>query len=228
VSHVVAEGPGLTSVYLRGRWLQRLPVRAGQFFHWRFLDGRGWSRANPYSLSATPTGDLLRITVKDLGDGSSRIATLKPGTRAFVEGPYGKLTGEAYTGGPVLMMACGIGITPLLALLGELPYRPGEATLIYRARSAAEVAFRRELEWYAAHRGVRVTYLFGPRAGRRSWLPRPFATDGDVDVLRRIAPHVRASRVYICGPDEWAQAAGDAARSAGVGADRIHTEQFAW
>ena len=228
VSHVVAEGPGLTSVYLRGRWLQHLPVRAGQFFHWRFLDGRGWSRANPYSLSATPTGDLLRITVKDLGDGSSRIASLKPGTRAFVEGPYGKLTGEAYTGGPVLMMACGIGITPLLALLGELPYRPGEATLIYRARSEAEVAFRRELEWYAAHRGVRVTYLFGPRAGHRSWLPRPFAADGDVDVLRRIAPQVRASRVYICGPDEWAQAAGAAARSAGVGADRIHTEQFAW
>src|SRR6478735_3817805 len=42
VSHVVAEGPGLTSVYLRGHRLHALPVRAGQFFQWRFLDGRGW------------------------------------------------------------------------------------------------------------------------------------------------------------------------------------------
>lgn len=54
------------------------------------------------------------------------------------------------------MMACGIGVTPLLALLGELPYRPGEATLIYRARNETEIAFREELEWFAARRGVRV------------------------------------------------------------------------
>ena len=54
---MVAEGPGLTSVYLRGRRLDRLPVRAGQFFQWRFLDGPGWSRSHPYSLSATPGGD---------------------------------------------------------------------------------------------------------------------------------------------------------------------------
>ena len=68
------EGPGLTSVYLTGRRLDRLPVRAGQFFQWRFLDGPGWSRSHPYSLSATPHGRLLRITVKDLGDGSARVA----------------------------------------------------------------------------------------------------------------------------------------------------------
>ena len=76
---MVPEGPGLTSVYLRGRRLDRLPVRAGQFFQWRFLDGPGWSRAHPYSLSAAPHRDLLRITVKDLGDGSARVAALRPG-----------------------------------------------------------------------------------------------------------------------------------------------------
>src|SRR5690242_19155294 len=139
VDRVVAEGPGLMSVYLRGRDLDRLPVRAGQFFQWRFLDGPGWSRAHPYSLSATPHTGVLRITVKDLGDGSARVARLRPGTRALIEGPYGKLTGEQYTGGPLVMLACGIGITPLLALLGELPYQPGQATLVYRARSEAEI-----------------------------------------------------------------------------------------
>ncbi len=128
--------------------------------------------------------------MKDLGDGSARVARLKPGTRALVEGPYGKLTGETYTGGPVLMLACGIGITPLLALLGELPYRPGEATLVYRARNEAEVAFRRR------------TGLAGPAARRADRLPaRPagrsavvaaasLAGLGDVEALRRFAPQV--------------------------------------
>jgi ferredoxin-NADP reductase len=218
----------VTSVYLHGRRLEKLPVRAGHFFQWRFLDGPGWSRSHPYSLSATPHGDLLRITVKDLGDGSARAAALKPGTKALVEGPYGNLTGETYSDGPVLMLACGIGITPLLALLGELPYQPGDATLVYRARSEAEVAFRSEVDSLAKDRGVRVVYLLGPRADRPSWLPRTLAARGDVEVLREVAPNIAGCHVYVCGPDTWTEAAQTAARSAGTRADHLHTEQFAW
>ena len=228
VSHVAPEGPGLTSVYLTGRFLEKLPVRAGQFFQWRFLDGPGWSRSHPYSLSATPHGGLLRITVKDLGDGSARVAGLAPGTKVLVEGPYGKLTSETYAGGPVTMLACGIGVTPLLSLLGELPYGPGQATLIYRARSAAEIAFRDELEWFAARRGVRVVYLLGRRARRESWLPAQYADHTDAAALTEIAPYVARSDVYICGPEEWARAARAAASQAGAPAERVHTELFSW
>jgi ferredoxin-NADP reductase len=156
------------------------------------------------------------------------VARLRPGTRALIEGPYGTLTGETYAGGPVLMLACGIGVTPLLALLGELPYRPGEATLVYRARTEAEIAFRGELDWFARHRGVRISYLLGPRADRPSWLPGEFADHGDADALRRIAPQIARSHVYVCGPDAWTEAARTAARSAGVEADRLHTELFSW
>jgi predicted ferric reductase len=228
VERVVREGPGLTSVYLTGRDLGRLPVRAGQFFQWRFLDGPGWTRSHPYSLSATPHGHGLRITVKDLGDGSARAATLRPGTKALIEGPYGKLTGETYTGGPVVMLGCGIGVTPLLALLGELPYAPGEATLIYRARTEAEIAFRDELEWFAAHRGVRVVYLLGPRAARPSWLPAEHAHHTDAAALRSIVPAIDRSQVYLCGPEAWTEAARTAAHEAGVEPRKLHTELFAW
>ncbi|WP_306205380.1 ferredoxin reductase family protein [Actinoplanes sp. RD1] len=228
VDRVVAEGPGLTSVHLRGRNLAALPVRAGQFFQWRFLDGPGWSRAHPYSLSATPHGHGLRITVKTLGDGSARVASLRPGTRALIEGPYGKLTGESYRGGPVVMLACGIGVTPLLSLLGELPYAPGEATLIYRARTQAEIAFRAELEWFATHRGVRVIYLLGPRADRPSWLPAQHADHADAEALSTIAPWIAYSQVFVCGPEGWTDAARTAARDAGVAPENLHTELFAW
>jgi predicted ferric reductase len=228
VSRVTSEGPGLTSVYLTGRDLDRFPVRAGQFFQWRFLDGPGWTRAHPYSLSATPHGHLLRITVKDLGDGSSRVASLRPGTRALIEGPYGTLTADGRTGGPVVLIGCGIGVTPLLALLGDLPYSPGEATFIYRARSEAEVAFRAELEWFAAHRGVRLVFLLGPRAGRPSWLPAAYAGHPDADMLRTIAPAIAGSHVYLCGPADWTAAARTAALEAGAPAAHVHSEQFSW
>jgi predicted ferric reductase len=228
VTAVVPEGPGVVSVHLRGRRLDRLPVRAGQFFLWRFLSGTGWSRAHPYSLSAPPAGDRLRITVKAAGDGSRGLARVAPGTPVLIEGPYGALTGAHYRGGGVTMLACGIGVTPLLALLYELPYAPGQAVLAYRARAGADLVLRAELERLAAERGVRVAYLTGPRPPRPSWLPAALAGHRDADVLRQISPYVARHDVYICGPTGWMDAARAAAGAAGVPAARIHLERFAW
>ena len=99
-------------------------MAAGQFFNWRFLSGPGWTRSHPYSLSAAPTDDTLRITVKDLGDGSHALADLKPGTRVVIEGPYGRLHAGVRTRQKVTLMASGIGISPLRALLDDLPAAP--------------------------------------------------------------------------------------------------------
>ena len=228
VDHVVPEAHGLVSVYLHGRRLDALPVRAGQFFVWRFLDGRGWTRGNPFSLSGPPRGDQLRITVKGVGDGSSRVATLAPGTRVLIEGPYGRLTAESYRGGPVTMLACGVGITPLLALLWDLPYGHGRATLVYRARHAAEVAFLDEIEWLAQRRGVRLVPLIGPRAHPGSWLPQEYADYTDAEALRVIAPDIAGHDIYLCGPDRWTDAVRAAAREAGVPAVHLHQERFGW
>ena len=229
VEAVVPEAPGVTSVYLRGHRLDRLPVRAGQFLLWRFLDGPGWSRAHPYSLSGPPTAGRLRVTVKDLGDGSARVARLRPGTRVLIEGPYGRLTGERYDGGPVTMFACGVGVTPLLSLLWDLPYRSGTATLVYRARSEADLAFRAELDRLAVARGVRLIHLLGPRAERTSWLPAHYASHlADAGAVRQIAPDIARHTVYVCGPDSWADAVRTALAAAGAPAERVHTERFAW
>ncbi|MGR6321142.1 ferredoxin reductase family protein [Micromonospora soli] len=228
VAAVVPEGPGITSVWLRGRDLHRLPARAGQFLLWRFLDGPGWSRAHPYSLSAPPNGDLMRITVKDLGDDSARVATLRPGTKVLVEGPYGRLTGEHWRGGGITLLACGVGITPLLALLWELPYAPGQAVLLYRARTPADLAFRAELDRLAAERGLVVHYLVGPRAGRPSWLPAYAEGMSDAEALRRLSPGITTHDVFLCGPDGWVDAARAATRAAGVPDAHTHHERFAW
>jgi len=62
VHAVEEEAPGVVSVVMRGRRLDRLPVAGGQFLHWRFLKRGMWWQAHPYSLSALPTANRLRIT----------------------------------------------------------------------------------------------------------------------------------------------------------------------
>lgn len=121
VASVVPEGPGVVSIYLVGRDLDRLRVRAGQYFVARFLTRDGWWRGHPFSISAAPNGAWLRLTIKVLGDHTSRLQALEPGTRVFVEGPYGVMTAGRRTRRRVLLIAAGIGITPLRALLEELP-----------------------------------------------------------------------------------------------------------
>src|SRR4051794_13729165 len=81
VDAVEPEGPGTYSVVLHGRRLNRIPIAGGQFLQWRILRRGLWWQAHPYSLSAAPKPNRLRVTVKDLGDHSAALARLKPGTR---------------------------------------------------------------------------------------------------------------------------------------------------
>ncbi len=228
VAAVTPEAPGVVSVHLRGRGLHKLPVQAGQFFVWRFLDGPGWSRGHPFSLSAAPHPTMMRVTVKDLGDGSRDIAALRPGTRAIIEGPYGRLTGDVRTRRKVTMVAAGIGVTPMRALLEELAYAPGEAVLIVRAAAPRDVVFRTELDALAADRGARIVYLLGRRAHRPSWLPQRLAHRTDATALRHIVPDIAEHDVFVCGPDSWMDSVRDAALAAGVPPAAIHLERFTW
>jgi predicted ferric reductase len=234
VAAVVPESPGVVSVHLTGRRLDRLPVRAGQFFTWRFLDGPGWTRAHPYSLSAAPDGRSLRITVKALGDGSTRLAAMRPGTRAVIEGPYGRLTGDVCRGRGVTLVGCGVGITPLRGLLeevgpaeyGPVPHPP---TVIFRASTPEDLMLRAELEALVAARGGRLVCLPGRRsADAENWLPAGYEHIRPEDALRSIDPAIAAHDVFVCGPPAWMRAVGDAARRAGVREAQIHRERFDW
>jgi predicted ferric reductase len=229
VEAVVPEAPGIVSVYMKGQRLDRLPARAGQFFLWRFRDGRkGWTRANPFSLSAVPRTDQLRITAKVVGDGTSRLATLRPGTKVYIEGPFGTMTGATRKKPKVLLMAAGVGITAMRALLEDLDYDEGNATLLYRVSGPRDVAFADELDDLAWKRGARVIYVEGGRARRKSCMSAEFAHLDDSEALRRLVPDVAAHDAYLCGPPQWMEAGRTALRTAGVPADRIHVEEFAW
>ncbi len=209
------EGPGVTSIYISGNHLTELSAEPGQYFRWRFLTRSLWWSSHPFSLSAAPGQDLLRITVKDLGDHSQALSRLRPGTRVFAEGPYGAFT-PAVSGRGVLLLAGGLGITPLRAIFATLP---GPVTLIYRASRGQDVVFREELDAIAAARGATVHYLIGSRAeiGGDPLSPRS---------LRSLVPGLDQQDAYVCGQAGMTAAAVRALRAAGVPRSRIHFESF--
>jgi predicted ferric reductase len=215
VESVHQEARGVWSVVVQGRELDRLGARAGQFFRWRFLAaGLRWT-STPYSLSAPPRPDRMRITVKALGDHSTAVAMLRPGTRVWAEGPYGSLTAERQTSPRTLLIGGGVGITPLRALFETLP---GEVTLLYRARTVEDLALGGELEAVARWRGAKVHYLLNGPAGQR---PRITA-----ESLRAAFPDLARHDVYLCGPHGFAREVYEELRVAGVPDGRIHHESF--
>jgi ferredoxin-NADP reductase len=216
ITSVVREVDGVVSVYVTGRDLQDLRVEAGQFFTWRFLAGPGWSRAHPYSLSAAPDGRSLRITVKELGDGSRDVARLRPGTRVMVEGPHGRLSARARTRRGIALIGAGVGITPLRALAEGLDYAPGEAVLVHRYGDAP--LFGHELRVLGAERGLRVVDLPGPRD----------RAENAPEALLHHVPDLAHRDVYVCGPEEWTERVRRTALAAGLPARHLHIETFGW
>ncbi|ROO84695.1 putative ferric reductase [Actinocorallia herbida] len=228
VTDVRIEAPGVVSVTMTGRNLDRLRTRSGQYFIWRFLDGPGWSRGNPYTVSAAPRADTMRITVKAAGDGSSRAACLAPGVRVLIEGPYGTLTAARRKHPRMLMIAAGIGVTPMRALLEDTPFSPGETTFIYRYSHHEHAVFADEIREIADRRGVEVHFLPGRRRSGLSWLPAGSAHDDDAEALMHLVPDIAERDVFACGPPAWLGAVRRAVRRAGVHPDQVHTEDFAW
>ena len=218
VAATAEEAPGVVSVYVTGRSLDQFHAEAGQFFMWRFLTWDGWWQAHPFSLSAAPNGRWLRLTAKSLGDHSSTLGRLRPGTKVLLEGPYGAFTRYRRRRRKVLLVGAGIGITPLRSLMEALPVRRGEMELLYRTHAASQLALRGELEQLAERKGVRLHYLVGSRLEHPEYLaPAHFA---------HLCPDVAKRDVFVCGPNGFTEAVRESLRRLGVPARQVHTESF--
>ena len=217
---VRAEGKNTVSIWISGRNLNRLAAEPGQFFRWRFLTRELWWAANPYSLSAAPRDDLLRITVKDLGEHSRSLARLRPGTRVIAEGPFGAFTAANRRLRKVLLIAGGVGITPIRALFETIPAYPGDLTLLYRASTPTDLVFTQELQEIAGLRQARLQVLIGPRGGGQRADPL------DAWSLQQLVPDLASHDVFLCGPPGMTEHARSQLRQAGVPARHIHLESF--
>jgi predicted ferric reductase len=218
VVDVVPEGPDVVSLRIAGRGLERLQARPGQFFLWRFLTRGRWWASHPFSISEAPRGDSLRITVKALGDFTSRIGAIAPGTRVMAEGPFGVFTGAVRCRESALLIAGGIGITPIRALMEDLR---GDVVVLYRVIREEDAILRDELERIADARGITFHLVAGDHATPEG------ARLLSADHLCELVPDIAERDVYVCGPPAMADAIERNVRSAGVPTSFVHVERFA-
>jgi predicted ferric reductase len=217
VAEVIVEGPGVVSLRITGRNLDHLRARAGQFFLWRFVTRRSWGTAHPFSLSAAPGGGSLRITIKGLGDHTERIAEIQPGTRVLAEGPFGVFTNDRRRSDKAVLIAGGIGITPIRALVETMK---GDLIVLYRVVREEDVIFREELDALSADSGTVVHYVVGDHAGDGRDLLAPAH-------LLELVPDLAERDVFLCGPPAMTSLIQKNVRDAHVPRRQIHAERFA-
>jgi ferredoxin-NADP reductase len=128
------------------------------------------------------------------------------------------MTADRRTRPDVVLIAGGVGITPMRALFESMPVEPeGSLTLLYRARGPEHVLFRKHLDTVARRRGARVVYLLGEDPDLLS----PAS-------LRANLPRIARSDVYLCGPPGMADATRSALLRTGLPLTRLHEERFGW
>jgi ferredoxin-NADP reductase len=215
VVEVRREAPGVTTVVCSGRHLERLAVSGGQFLSWRFLVPGMWWQAHPYSISALPRPPYLRLTVKTVGDHSAAVAKLRPGVRVAIEGPYGSFTRHALQNTTAVLIAGGIGVTALRALLEDLPTN-SRPVVILRASREEDLVFRAEMTELVRQRRGKLHELVGPR--HKVLLDRRLLATLVPDLLRR--------DVYVCGPDGFVADVVGLVGDIGVPEAAIHHEAF--
>lgn len=226
VSRVELLGSDVFSIVVTGQQLTRLAAEGGQYLHWRFWAPGLWWQSHPYSLSAAPTDNELRITVRGVGAGSAALARVKLGTRVGIAGPYGRFTVGSRTKPRLALMGSGMGVAPIAALLAELPPMPGRVTVVLRAPSTEHTWLLNEVTAQAKRVGARLLTMPGPRAADDDWRSADAKAQGFT--LANTVPMIKETDVYLCGPSEWNEAVGRDARALGAKSSQIHAERFSW
>jgi ferredoxin-NADP reductase len=208
-----------------------MPHRPGQHYDIRLTAQDGYSAQRSYSVGSEPErrGEI-DITVERIRDGEVSPFlddVVAVGDRFEVRGPIGGyFVWEASSGGPLLLVAGGSGIVPLMAMARHRAAAGASvpARLLYSSRSFDDIIYRAELDLLAKRDGLEVFHTL-TRSQPAGW--QGFARRIDDRMVAEVnKPFGAKSQVFICGPTALVETAADAAGAAGVPAERIKTERF--
>lgn len=213
--------PDLLHLEFAGRDLDKLEARGGQYFTWRLLTPQLWRQAHPFSLSAAPTNNRLRITIRITGDGTAELAAAKPGTRVMFAGPYGAFTDASRTRDGLVLIGAGTGVAPIRSLLETTTAHPADTVVILRASRPEDLLLLSEFRGLCSSRGIALHLMVGPRYEGR-WVSANYAHHD----LSTLVPDVKNSDVFVCGPRGFVDSVLAEARSLGVASEQCHEERF--
>jgi ferredoxin-NADP reductase len=204
---------------------------AGQHLDVRLTAEDGYQAERSYSVASPPEEPRVALTIERIDDGevSPYLAgDVVVGDRFEVRGPIGgHFTWRTEDGGPILLVAGGSGLVPLMAMLRHRA-RAGsrvDARLLVSARDRASLLYGDELERLASARdGLSITYTL-TRAQPPGWAG--YARRVDAPMLEAVGPAASAApRVFVCGPTPFVESVADHLVALGHGAGAIHTERF--
>lgn len=236
VAKIVEESSLIRSLYLEPTDDAGLIVSlAGQHLPIRVKPSAGAEEViRTYTLSSAPSDGIYRISVKREGLVSGYLHdSVEVGSLIEARPPAGSFTIEAAERRPAVLMAAGVGITPILSMLRHIVYEGlrtrgmRHTTVVYAARSKAERAFDQELRNLAELAGgpVRIVRLLGDATGAQHGSDYDAVGRIDMDLLRQILGFDDYD-FLMCGPLPFMQAIYDGLRGLNVADERIHAEAF--
>ena len=213
--------PDLLHLEFTGRHLDRLMARAGQCFAWRLLTPQLWTRTHRFFLSAAPTRDRLRITVRITDEHTAELAAARPGTRVIFAGPYGAFTDASRTRDGLVLIGAGTDLAPIRSLLEATTAHPADTVVILRASAPEELFLLDEFQQLCDDRGIVLHLMTGPRHEGR-WVSIGYAGHD----LSTLAPDLENSDVFVCGPGGFVDSVLAEARDLGVAPEQCHEERL--
>ena len=219
-------GDGVT-LTIRADGHSGVPFDAGQFAWLKIGSTPFVFEEHPFSIASTAEHpERMEFTIKALGDFTELLGALRPGRRVFLDGPYGGFTIEGLDDAPgFVLIAAGVGITPLLSMLRTLADRGDHRRhlLIVAARTENQLMLRPEIDQLRGRLKLRVVeVLSDPGPGWTGEIGRISA-----ELLSRYLPR-RPHRLhyFICGPQPMVSAVSHELSELGIPLRRIHTERF--
>ncbi|MFL5829041.1 MAG: ferredoxin reductase [Solirubrobacteraceae bacterium] len=203
---------------------------AGQHVDVRLTAEDGYQTERSYSIASAPEDAEVTLTVEriEAGEVSPYLTEeLRPGDALELRGPIGGyFNWRSDDGGPLLLIAGGSGLVPLMAMLRHRAATSStvEARLLVSARSLPDVLYRDELEALAAAGGLALHYTF-TRSPPPGW--DGFRRRVDAEMLSLIGPvPERRPRIFVCGPTAFAEQAAEALVQLGHEPATVRTERF--
>ena len=222
VEEVRRETHDTVSIRISGRNLENFRFKPGQFSIFRFLAPGFWWQAHPFSLSQPFDGKNLRITVKGVGDYTRALPNVRPGTSVILDGPWGIFTPNRTEAPKLLLIAGGVGITPIRSAAEEFARAGREAVLLYANKTKEDIIFREELAELESKGPLKVHHVL---SADDSWPGEKGRLDGER--IKRLVPDVPDRAVFLCGPPPMMKAIRRTLMDLGVPAGRIFYERFA-
>ena len=204
--------------------------RAGQHVDLRLTAEDGYQAQRSYSISSPPEADAVDVTVELVADGEVSpylVEVVEPGDAFEVRGPIGgHFTWSVDEGGPVLLVAGGSGLAPLMAMLRHRATQRStvDASLLVSARTAGVALYREEVDALEPREGLEVAWTF-TREAPPGWAG--YARRVDAEMLAAVGPAPAAApRCFVCGPTPFVESVAELLVDLGHAPQRIHAERF--